>query len=151
MARARAAGAARVPHLFAPLHSYLESQIAAGLVPGAAFVAGRGRGAVHGAALGRRALLPRVEPMTEHTIFDLASLTKPMATAALAVECASAGSLDLDDPLERHLEETRGTEAGSVRLSMLLTHTGGFPPMNPIDDYRGGKPRLYAAIAREPL
>jgi CubicO group peptidase (beta-lactamase class C family) len=89
--------------------------------------------------------------MTAHTIFDLASLTKPMATAALAVERASAGGLDLDDPLERHLEETRGTEAGSVRLSMLLTHTGGFPAMNPIEDYRGGKPRLYTAIGREPL
>ncbi|TMQ53490.1 MAG: beta-lactamase family protein [Candidatus Eisenbacteria bacterium] len=155
MARARvrgpSLGKAETPHLFAPLHSFLESRIAAGLVPGAVFVAGRSDGAVHRAALGQRALKPRVEPMTAQTIFDLASLTKPMATAALVVERASAGGLDLDDPLERHLEETRGTEAGSVKLSMLLTHTGGFPPMNPIEDYRGGKTRLYDAIARESL
>ncbi|TMQ58541.1 MAG: beta-lactamase family protein [Candidatus Eisenbacteria bacterium] len=151
MGRTRAAAASEAASLFAPLHSFLGSQIDAGLVPGAVFVAGRSGGAVHRAALGRRALQPRIEPMTEDTIFDLASLTKPLVTAALAVERASAHDLHLEDPLERHLEEARGTEAGSARLSMLLTHTAGFPAMNPLEDYRGGKPRLYAAIAREPL
>jgi len=87
--------------------------------------------------------------MTERTIFDLASLTKPMVTAPLLVELTLSGALGLDDPLERHLEETRGTRVGSLTLRSLLTHTSGLPAMNPLEDYRGGKPRLYAAIARE--
>jgi CubicO group peptidase (beta-lactamase class C family) len=135
---------------FEPLRSYIESRIEEGLIPGAVVAVGR-RSLFHQAALGRRAVAPRVEPMALRTIFDLASLTKPMVTGALAAELACAGVLDLDDPVERHLEETRGTDAGSLPLRMLLTHTAGFPAMNPVADYSGGKPRLFAAIAREPL
>jgi len=135
---------------FEPLRDYLEARIEEGLVPGAVVAIGRGRGPVHQSALGRRALTPRVEPMTLRTIFDLASLTKPMATAPLALELASAGTLGLDDAVERHIEELRGSEAGAVPLSSLLTHTSGLPAMNPLDDYRGGKERLFAALAKEP-
>jgi len=151
MPRASAPPARDQARAFEPLRSYLESRIAEGLVPGAVFAVGRAAGTVHRAALGKRALLPRAEPMTERTIFDLASLTKPMVTAPLLVELSLSGALSLDDPLERHLEETRGTRAGSLTLRSLLTHTSGLPAMNPLEDYRGGKPRLYAAIAREPL
>lgn len=120
-------------------------------MPGAVFAAGRAGGRAHLEAVGHRALRPRPEPMTEGTIFDLASLTKPMVTAPLLVELAVRGALGLEDPLERHLEETRGTRVGSLTLRSLLTHTSGLPAMNPLEDYSGGKPRLFAAIAREPL
>ncbi len=120
-------------------------------MPGAVFAVGRAGGTEHRAALGRRALYPRPEPMTERTIFDLASLTKPMVTAPLLVELSVSGALALDDPLERHLEETRDTKVGSLTLRSLLMHTSGLPAMNPLEDYRGGKAGLYAAIAREPL
>src|SRR5690349_1755096 len=93
---------------FEALRAYLASRIDEGLVPGAVFAAGRAGTAVHIEALGHRALFPRPEAMTEGTICDLASLTKPMATAPLLVELAVRGALDLEDPLERHLEETRG-------------------------------------------
>ena len=139
-----------VAHSFEPLRGYIESRIEEGLVPGVVVAVGR-RSLFHQAALGHRALAPRTEPMSLRTIFDLASLTKPMVTGALAAELACAGILDLDDPVERHLEETRGTDAGSLPLRMLLTHTAGLPAMNPLADYSGGKPRLFAAIAREPL
>ena len=120
-------------------------------MPGAVIAVGRARGRVHRAALGKRALQPRVEAMTERTIFDLASLTKPMVTAPLVLELAGARSLSVADPVERHLEELRGSAAGAIPLSSLLTHTGGLPAMNPMVDYQGGKSRLYAAIAREPV
>jgi CubicO group peptidase (beta-lactamase class C family) len=136
---------------FDPLRRFLESQIEAGLIPGAVVVAARRGRPAYRAALGFRALEPRREPMTERTIFDLASLTKVMATAPLLVERAVRGALAAEDPLERHLAETRGTEVGSIPLRLLLLHTSGLPPMNPDEDYRGGKSRLYAAIAREPL
>jgi CubicO group peptidase (beta-lactamase class C family) len=134
-----------------PLRAFLAARIEEGLIPGAVFAAGRLGGPAHIAALGHRALHPRIEAMTEGTIFDLASLTKPMATAPLLVELAVRGTLDLDDPVGRHLEETRGSRTGSLTLRSVLTHTSGLPAMNPLGDYNGGKPRLYAAIAREPL
>jgi CubicO group peptidase (beta-lactamase class C family) len=136
---------------FEPLRHFLESQIEAGLIPGAVFFVGRRGSPAYHVALGSRALKPRRETMTERTIFDLASLTKVMAVAPLLVERAVRRELDLEDPVERHLVEARGTEVGSIPLRLLLLHTSGLPPMNPIDDYRGGKSRLYAAIARAAL
>jgi CubicO group peptidase (beta-lactamase class C family) len=121
------------------------------LIPGAVVSVGRRKGPVHTAAIGRRAVLPRREAMTVGTIFDLASLTKPMATAPLLVERAVRGDLSLLDPVERHLPETRGGAVGPIPLHMLLTHTAGFVPDNPIEDYAGTKRTLLASIAREPL
>ncbi len=151
MQRASASPARERSRSFEPLRSYLKTQIDQGLVPGAVFAVGRTGGLVLREAIGLRALAPRPLPMTARTIFDLASLTKPMVTAPLLVELAVAGAVRLEDPVERHLEETRGTKVGSLTLRSLLTHTSGLPAMNPLEDYRGGKPRLYAAIAREPL
>jgi len=136
---------------FEPLRAFLAARIEEGLVPGAVFATGRTEGRAHIEALGHRALFPRPEPMTEATIFDLASLTKPMVTAPLLVGLALRGAVGLDDPVGRHLEETGGSRVGSLTLRSLLTHTSGIPAMNPLEDYAGGKPRLYAAIAREPL
>jgi CubicO group peptidase (beta-lactamase class C family) len=112
---------------------------------------GRAKGAAFRASVGRRAVMPEKERMTAGTIFDLASLTKPMATAPLVVERAVRGDFSLLDPLERHLPETAGFPVGSVPLHMLLTHTAGFVPDNPIQDYSGTKAALLQAIAREPL
>jgi CubicO group peptidase (beta-lactamase class C family) len=134
-----------------PLRTFLKGRIEERLVPGAVFALGRGDGPVHVEAMGHRALEPRRETMTERTIFDLASLTKPMVTAPLLAELAADGALGLGDRLESHLEETAGTKIGALTLRSLLTHTSGLPAMNPLEDYRGTKARLYAAIAREPL
>jgi CubicO group peptidase (beta-lactamase class C family) len=134
-----------------PLRTFLSGRIEEGLVPGAVFAIGRAEGAPHVEAMGRRARTPRVERMTARTIFDLASLTKPMVTAPLAAELAASGVVGLDVSIGRYLEETARTRIGAATLRSLLTHTSGLPPMNPIEDYRGTKSRLYAAIARERL
>jgi len=139
------------PRKFRPLASTIQAGIAEGLIPGAVVVVGRARGPVYEAAIGRRALVPKREPATVRTIFDLASLTKVIVTAPLIVERAVRGELSLLDPVSRHLSETRGTEVGSIPLHLLLTHTAGFVPDNPIEDYAGTKAQLLAAIAREPL
>ena len=136
---------------FMPLYGFLQSRIEEGLVPGAVIAAGRGRGKMHRAALGNRALKPRPEAMTERTIFDLASLTKPMVTAPLVLDLAAEGALGIADPVERHIKELRGSAAGAIPVSTLLTHTSGLPAMNPLEDYQRGKSALYTAIAREPV
>ncbi len=136
---------------FRQLAALVESRIADGLIPGAVVAVGRAGGIVFHAAFGRRALSPRREPMSARTIFDLASLTKVMATAPLVVERAIRGQLSLLDPVERHLAETRGTPVGALPLHLLLTHTAGLTADNPIEDYAGRKAELLAAIARGPL
>jgi len=139
------------PRTFRPLVNLVRARVAEGLIPGAVVAVGRSARIVFQAALGRRAIEPRREVMTATTIFDLASLTKVMVTAPLVVERAIRGELSLLDPLSRHLSETRGTEVGAIPLHMLLTHTAGFVPDNPMEDYAGTKTRLLAAIAGEPL
>jgi CubicO group peptidase (beta-lactamase class C family) len=136
---------------FAPLAELLQGAIASSLIPGAVVAVGRREGAPWIRAFGHRALAPRRERATSRTIYDLASLTKPMATGALAARFAARGLLRYDDPLEAHLAETRGTKVGAIPLAFLLTHTAGFPPDNPIQDYRGAKSALYRSIAHEAL
>lgn len=141
----RAAGA------FQALDTFLREAAKAGLVPGAVAHVGRASGVVHRVAAGSRALLPRRQRMTLSTIFDLASLTKVLVTAPLAAEAGVRGEISLLDPVERWLPEARGTEVGRLPLHFLLTHTAGFVPDNPMEDYRGSKRALLAAIAREPF
>jgi CubicO group peptidase (beta-lactamase class C family) len=136
---------------FHALANLIERRIAGGLLPGAVVAVGRSRGVVYHEAFGRRALLPRRESMSRSTILDLASLTKVMVTAPLVVERAHRGEIALTDPVERHLAEARGTRVGALPLHLLLTHTSGLTADNPMEDYAGGKSRLAAAIAREPL
>jgi CubicO group peptidase (beta-lactamase class C family) len=143
---------ARMPaKRFRAVDERVKSAIAEGLIPGAVAIVGRSQGPVHRVVAGHRALRPRREPMTATTVFDLASLTKVMATAPLVVEEATHGRLRLADPLERHLVETRVTKVGTIPLHRLLTHTGGFVPDNPMEDYRGSRTALVRAIAEEPL
>jgi CubicO group peptidase (beta-lactamase class C family) len=75
--------------------------------------AGRGGRAAFGAA-------------DESTVYDLASLTKPLATTILVLRAAEAGALDLDARLDRYLPEARGGANGAT-VRDLLSHSGGLP------------------------
>ena len=149
--RAREATLRNAPGRFRDLDAFLRRSARDGAVPGAVAYVGRAAGVVHRVAAGSRALLPRRERMTLATIFDLASLAKVMVTAPLVVEAGVRGEISVLDPVETYLPETAGTDVGRLPLHLLLTHTAGFVPDNPMKDYRGGKRALYAAIAREPL
>src|SRR5205085_8299082 len=98
MPRARSSARSELARSLEPLRTFLLGRIEEGLVPGAVFAVGRAEGDPHVEALGRRALAPRAETMTTRTIFDLASLTKPMATAPLAAELAAEGLVGLAAP-----------------------------------------------------
>ena len=64
-------------------------------------------------------------PATEDTVFDLASLTKPVVTATVALALTEAGRIGLSDELGRHVSELDGTPRGDIELVGLLTHTSG--------------------------
>jgi len=76
-------------------------------------------------AVGFSSIIPEKEPMREDTIFDLASLTKPLITCPLIVKALSAGYIDFDAPLVDQNVLPFANRIGEVSVSQLLTHTSG--------------------------
>lgn len=104
--------------------------VGSGRIPGAVVILGRGEGTLLGPfTFGMRALLPQPEPMTADTIFDMASLTKVLATAAVAMALVDRGALRLGAPVAEYLPEWAecGEHRAQVRIFHLLTHTSGLP------------------------
>ena len=111
--------------------------IAANRLPGAVVVVGHGGKVVFRRAYGVRKLdgergldeAPApAEPMTEDTIFDLASLTKPLATATAVMQLFEQGRLQFDDPVQKYLpgfNDANDPKRAEVTVRMLLTHTSG--------------------------
>jgi CubicO group peptidase (beta-lactamase class C family) len=74
--------------------------------------------------------------MSFDTIFDLASMTKPLATAAAVMRLVEQGMVRLEDRVAVYLPEFAGGGKGGIRVSQLLTHTSGLPPGVPVRTLR---------------
>jgi CubicO group peptidase (beta-lactamase class C family) len=108
----------------------LDSAIQAGATPGAVLaVSSHGARYLYGA--GKLALGDPGRP-DGHTIYDLASLTKVVATTTLAMIAVSEGRLDLDAPVQRYLPSFRGPGKDRVTVRHLLTHSSGLPAHRPL-------------------
>ena len=101
-------------------------------IPGAVVWIARG-GQEYKKAYGARQTTPKVEKMTLDTIFDLASLTKVVATTPSILKLIDEGKLKLEDPVSRYLPEFDKPGHERVLLRNLLTHTSGLPPGIPRD------------------
>ena len=75
-------------------------------------------------AFGFRMCVPEIKPMQRDTIFDLASLTKPIVIATLIMRCIEDRTVELNEPLQNYLPEFSHPQ---VTISHLLTHTSGLP------------------------
>jgi len=82
----------------------------------------------HASVRGFAALRPERVPMTPETIFDLASLTKPLATATAILWLIHDGAVTLDDPVSKHLPAFSERDKDAVTLRHLLTHSSGLKP-----------------------
>src|SRR6266581_5510339 len=90
------------PERFAAIDAAVEKSIAAGEMPGCVVLVLHKDAVVCRKAFGLRAKLPAEEKMTPDTIFDLASLTKPVATSTSIWILIEQGKLKLDDPVAKH-------------------------------------------------
>jgi CubicO group peptidase (beta-lactamase class C family) len=90
-------------------------------------------------------------PVTEETVFDLASLTKVVATTPAVLRLIDAGRLELDDPVARFLPEYAEGAKARVTLRHLLTHTSGLPAYEPFHELGASPTGLRATIAETPL
>jgi CubicO group peptidase (beta-lactamase class C family) len=120
----------------AQIDDVVEEQIEEGNLPGAVVLVGRGDRIVYWKAFGSAMIEPSREPMRQDTIFDLASLTKPVATAAAILILADRGVLDVNDCVAKYLPAFACNGKEQVRIKHLLTHTSGLPPYMDADDLR---------------
>lgn len=137
----------------ASINALLAARIAAGDFPSAVYlVAERGR-VVFADALGDAVREPVRHAATVETIYDLASLTKPLVTGLLSARLVERGELELDRAVAAYLPEfARGDEKAAITLRHLLTHTSGLPAWQPLRITTGNRrERVLETIAATPL
>jgi uncharacterized protein YbbC (DUF1343 family)/CubicO group peptidase (beta-lactamase class C family) len=105
--------------------------------PGAVVLVGRNGRIVYRKAFGDRAIEPKQEAMTIDTIFDLASLTKIVATATSMMILVERGKVSLADPVALYIPEFGKNGKERITVEQLMTHRAGLPPDNEIADYVG--------------
>jgi uncharacterized protein YbbC (DUF1343 family)/CubicO group peptidase (beta-lactamase class C family) len=113
---------------FAKIEPLAQREITAGHLPGALILVGHRGKIVYRRAFGLRALKPRVQPMTPDTIFDIASLTKVVATTTAIMQLADGQRLRLDEPAAKFWPEFARQGKGRITIRQLLTHTSGMRP-----------------------
>jgi CubicO group peptidase (beta-lactamase class C family) len=121
---APAAEAGFRPEVLGQLDAAFTNAIAEKKTPGSVVWLEHG-GQSYQRAYGQRALKPAAEPMTLDTVFDVASLTKVVATAPAVMLLIERGQVRLDDPVRKYLPEFSGAERDAVTVRHLLTHTSG--------------------------
>jgi uncharacterized protein YbbC (DUF1343 family)/CubicO group peptidase (beta-lactamase class C family) len=115
----------------------IEASIERKEAPGAVALVARQGKIVYRKAFGFRALEPRREAMTVDTIFDLASLTKVVATATSMMILVERGKVSLADAVAVYIPEFGRMGKDRITVEQLLTHRAGLPPDNEIADYIG--------------
>jgi uncharacterized protein YbbC (DUF1343 family)/CubicO group peptidase (beta-lactamase class C family) len=142
------APAAADPERLARIDDVVNDGIARGDCPGAVvLVLHRGK-VVHRKAYGQRSVQPDAVPMTADTVFDLASLTKPVATSASIMLLVEDGKLRLDDSVAKYLPDFAAAGKENVTVEMLLLHVSGLIADNPVADYRDGKEKALERICK---
>jgi CubicO group peptidase (beta-lactamase class C family) len=129
----------------------LDTGVAEGAYPAAVLEVGRERGVSWRHATGRLTYEPGAAPASEETVFDLASLTKVIVTATLAMQLVERGALRLADPVSAWVSAWRGRDRAHVRVRDLLEHCSGLTAWMPF--YREGRGRadMAEAICALPL
>jgi uncharacterized protein YbbC (DUF1343 family)/CubicO group peptidase (beta-lactamase class C family) len=108
--------------------SIIQSAVAAGNIPGAVLIVGHNGAVIYRKAYGSRALEPRREPMTLDTVFDLASLTKVIATTTAVMQLVEQGKVRMNDPVAKYLPEFAQNGKDDITVRQLLTHYSGLEP-----------------------
>ncbi|MDX6303576.1 MAG: hypothetical protein QOI77_545 [Blastocatellia bacterium] len=120
-------------------------------LPGAVVLVARHGRIAWRKAYGARAIEPQREAMTADTIFDLASLTKIVATATSIMILVEQGKLRLSDSVVQFIPEMKGGGRDAITLEQLLTHTAGFAPDFDLRERWTGYDEAIKRLYREPL
>lgn len=128
----------------------LLAAISDSVTPGAALAIGRHGRLVRTRGYGRLDWGSSSPAVTDSTLYDLASLTKVVATTTAIMQLTEAGSIDLDAPVGRYLPEWSQGWKSAVTVRGLLLHQGGLPPFRPFWQEIEGREAYRGAIAQLP-
>ena len=145
------------PRAFQDINGAMANAVADGVFPGAVLLWASRNKVLYHKAFGVTDLR-YVEPVTLKTVFDLASLTKPLATALAVADLISSGLLSKKTYLKDALPATCGTDKAKITIDMLLRHRSGLPAHRPyfkslkapVHGITAGK-RLRQLVLEEPL
>ena len=135
----------------AQMDAVIAEAIADKKLPGAVVLVGREGRIVWRKAYGARAVEPVREAMTPDTIFDLASLTKIVATATSVMILMERGKLRLSDPVSLHIPELKGEGRDRITIEQLLTHVSGYAPDFDLRERWTGYDEAIKRLIKEPL
>ena len=136
----------------APITGIVEKAISEGKTPGAVVLIGNGGQVIYRKAFGYSSIEPKKIAMTEDTIFDVASLTKVVATTTAVMQLVENGKIRLDAPAAKYWPAFKKNGKGRITIQHLLTHYSGLKPeirMNP--NSRGYKIAMNKIIAERPI
>ena len=133
------------------MDSVITDEIAKGRLPGAVVVVGRKGRLVWQKVYGSRVVDPSREAMTTDTIFDVASLTKVVATATSIMILVQRGKVRLNDPVSRYIPELKSDGRERVTIEQLLTHVSGYAPDFDLRERWTGHDEAIKRLITEPL
>jgi len=114
----------------------IEEEIEKGNFPGAVVLVGKQDDILYWEAFGHKVIEPYEEPIDRNTVFDLASMTKPIATAASIMILRDRKAIELDDYVGAYLSAFACNGKEEVRVKHLLNHTSGLPAYMSADELK---------------
>lgn len=136
----------------AVLDSAVSAGIRQGVYPGAALVVGRGDSLLFARGYGRHTWNGSSTPIApESTLFDLASITKVIATTTAVMILVDEGLVSLDAPIARYLPRFRGSGKQAVTVRQMLAHISGLPSYRPFFQQADTRDSMLALVYAEPL
>ncbi len=136
----------------APVDAIVKNAIAQGHAPGAVVIIGHQGKVIYRKAFGNRAVEPVVEPMTIDTVFDMASLTKVIATTGAIMRMMQIGEIKLNDPVARYIPEFGQNGKKEITIRELLTHYSGLrADLDLKPDWMGPAEAFRLANAEKPV
>lgn len=128
------------------IDALVEAEIEAKRLPGCVIAIGRTGGVGFLKAYGNRQVEPSKEPMTVDTLFDMASLTKPIATATSVMILVEQGKVRLRNPIAEYIPEFGQNGKKNITVEDLLVHRGGLIPDNALKDYEDGVEKAWERL-----
>ncbi len=136
----------------AVLDPIMEKAVADGNIPGGVLLVGHNGRVIYRKAFGSRSVEPVREPMTVDTIFDLASLTKCIATTTSIMKLVQDGRVRLNDPVAAYLPEFAQNGKQDITIRELLTHYSGLAPDLDLKSSWSGRDGAFEmAMAQKPM
>ena len=136
----------------AQVEPVIAAAIAEKKTPGVVLLVGRGDRVVYQKAFGSRAVNPAIEPMTLETVFDLASLTKVVATTTSVMQLVEQGKVRLSDRVASFVPEFGKYGKGDITVLHLMTHMSGLrPDLDLAEEWRGYDRAIQLACEEIPM